>query len=282
MRHFVSQPGKRKNMPGIAKSTQSRRTFCGSVAHFTSALAFLPLADLFASCDTPPKKQILRPSVQINTTSVITNTRYIGDAFVFPEQMVFASLVPKLNRIPAYAPGISFLGIIAQDTSSFGYSSLNPRDVALAGLFKQNNGTFRYGYEINGGRHFARGHVQGLDYLYNINFRLNGKGVVADPDYPHQRRFGYFFQVSSRLDASTRIQALQSSPIYADQLFVGVMDESNNVRLPDNKQLQLYVGVSGNEQAPDVLYKNDDDTNQVSSQFSSTENRIILTLTGSS
>jgi len=60
------------------------------------------------------------------------------------------------------------------------------------------------------------------------------------------------------------------------------MDEGNNVRLPDNKQLQLYVGVSGNEQAPDVLYKNDDDTNQVSSQFSSTENRIILTLTGSS
>src|SRR5947209_17593993 len=87
MRHFVSQPGKRKNMPGIAKSTQSRRTFCGSVAHFTSALAFLPLADLFASCDTPPKKQILRPSVQINTTSFITNTRYIGDAFVFTEQM---------------------------------------------------------------------------------------------------------------------------------------------------------------------------------------------------
>src|SRR5437660_13937 len=268
-------------MPGIVKSTQSRRTFCGSATRFTAALAFFPLADLLASCDTQQKKMIVHPPVQINTTSIIPNTRYIGDAFAFPEQMVFASLVPKLNRIPAFAPGISFLGIIAQDTSSFGYNSLNPRDVAFVGLFKQKNGTFRYGFEINGVIHYARGHVQGLDYQYNINFRLNEQGLVTDPDFPHQRRFGYYFQISSGLDASTRIQGLQSAPIFANQLFVGVMDESNNVRLPDNKQLQLNIGTSGSEQMPSILYKNDDDTSQVSSQFSATENRIILTLAGS-
>ena len=59
------------------------------------------------------------------------------------------------------------------------------------------------------------------------------------------------------------------------------MDDSNNVRLPDNKQLQLYIQVSGNEQVPNVIYKNDDETSQVSSQFSDNENRIILTLIGS-
>ncbi len=264
----------------ISKSLQSRRTFCGTVARFATVLAFFPLADVFASCDTQQKKKILRPSVQINTTEVITNTRYIGDVFAFPEQMISASLEPKLNRIPGYAPGISFLGIIAQDTLTFG-DSLTPRDIAFVGLFKQKNGTFRYGYEINGARHYASGHIQGSDYQYNINFRLYEQGLVTDPNYPHQRRFGYFLQVWSGWDASTRIQGLQSSPIYANQLFVGVMDDSNNVRLPDNKQLQLYIQVSGSEQVPNVIYKNDDETSQVSSQFSDTQNRIILTLIGS-
>jgi hypothetical protein len=60
------------------------------------------------------------------------------------------------------------------------------------------------------------------------------------------------------------------------------MDDSNHVHLPDNKQLQLYIGVSGDEQAPDVIYKNEDETSQVSAQYSDSENRIILTLTGSS
>src|SRR5919108_2906787 len=118
---------------------QSRRTFCGSAARFTVALAFFPLAELFTSCDAQQKKKILRPSVQINSTGVITNTRYIGGAFAFPEQMVSASLAPKSDRMPPYAPGISFVGIIAQDTLSFGCDLVNPCDIVLVGLFKQKN-----------------------------------------------------------------------------------------------------------------------------------------------
>src|SRR6266704_2593904 len=241
---------------------QSRRTFCGRAARFTVALAFFPLAELFISCDTPQQKKILRPSVQINTTGVITNTRYIGGAFAFPEQMVSASLAPKSDRIPPYDQGI-------------------PGDIVLVGMFKQKNGTFRYGYEINGVRHYAKGHAISSHYRYNINFQLNEEGVVADPDYPHQRRFGYDFQISSGWDGSTWIQGLESSATSANQLFVGVMDEGNNVHLPNDKQLQLYTAVSGTEQVPSVIYKNEDDTSQVSSQFSDSENRIILTLTGS-
>ena len=260
---------------------QSRRTFCGRAARFTVALAFFPLAELFTSCDTQQQKKILRPSVQINNTGVITNTRYIGGAFAFPEQMVSASLAPKSDRIPPYDPGISFMGIIAQDTSSSGYDLVNPGDIVLVGMFKQKNGTFRYGYEINGVRHYAKGHALSLHYKYNINFQLNEEGVVADPDYPHQRRFGYDFQISSGWDGSTWIQGLESSATSANQLFVGVMDEGNNVHLPNNKQLQLYTAVSGTEQVPSVIYKNEDDTSQVSSQYSDSENRIILALTGS-
>ena len=60
------------------------------------------------------------------------------------------------------------------------------------------------------------------------------------------------------------------------------MDEGNNVHLPDNKKLQFYISVSGTEQVPDAIYKNEDDTSQVSSQYSDSENDIVLTLTGSS
>ncbi len=267
----------------LTTAQQSRRAFCGSLTRFTAALAFTPPGGFLASCASQPQRQqkIPRPPVQINNTYIIPNTRYIGEAFSFPEQMVSAILEPPLNRTPPYAQGISFIGIIAQDTLSVGYNSFKPYDIARVGLFKQNNGTFRYGYEINGVRHYARGHVPGLDYKYNINFSLNEEGLVTDPDYPHQRRFGYNFQISSGSDASIRLQGLQSAPIYANQIFVGVMDESDNVRLPDNKRLQLYISVSGSEQAPNVIYKNNDDTSQVSSQFSESENRIVLTLSGS-
>ena len=155
---------------------QSRRAFCGSAARFTFALTFFPLAELFISCDAPNKKKILRPSVQINTTNVITNTRYIGNAFAFPEQMLSASLAPKSDKISAYIPGISFVGIIAQDTLSFGCDRVNPCDIVLVGLFKQKNGTFRYGYEINGVRSYAKGHALGVHYKYNINFQLKEEG----------------------------------------------------------------------------------------------------------
>src|SRR5438270_13811534 len=124
---------------------QSRRTFCGRAARFTVALAFFPLAELFTSCDTQQQKKILRPSVQINNTGVISNTRYIGGAFAFPEQMISAWLAPTSDRISPYEAGISFIGIIAQDTSSAGYDLVNPYDVVLVGLFKQGNGTLRYG-----------------------------------------------------------------------------------------------------------------------------------------
>lgn len=267
----------------LTAAQQSRRAFCGTAARFTAALAFLPLAELFTSCDAQKqnKKKILRPSVQINTTDVITNTRYIGDAFAFPEQMVSASLEPKSDRISAYVPGITFVGIIAQDTMSSGCSQVNPCDIILVGMFKQKNGTFRYGYEINGVRGYAKGHALSSHYKYTIGFQLNGEGLVADPDYPHQRRFGYDFQITSGWDGSTWLKGLKSSATFANQLFVGVMDEGNNVHLPDNKKLQLYISVSGTEQVPGTIYKNEDDTSQVNSQYSDSEDSIVLTLTGS-
>jgi hypothetical protein len=280
-----------------SETKQPRRAFCRNLARFTTTLAFFPLAaEFFTSCNTEfftsssaaQKKKILRPPVEVDNTGILTSTRYIGAAFLFPVQMVSVSLEPNSDRLPPYALGVSFIGIIAQDTLSFGYDPFKPRDIALVGMFKQKNGTFRYGYEINGVRHYARGHVVGSDYKYNIEIHLDEEGLVTDPDHPHERRFGYLFQVLSGLDASLRIQGLQSSLSYANQLFVGVMDENNNVRLPDNKQLQFYIAALGNEiaasasaQTPDLIYRNDDDTSQVSSQFSNSENRVILTLTGS-
>lgn len=272
---------KEDGQPLLTAVGQSRRAFCGRATRFTVALALFPLAELFTSCNSPQQKKILRPSVQINNTGVISNTRYIGGAFSYPEQMISASLAPTSDRISPYDPGISFIGIIAQDTSSAGYDLANPYDVVLVGMFKQKNGTFRYGYEVNGVRHFARGHVLAAHYRYNINFQLNEEGLVKDPEHPHQRRFGYDFQISRGFDNTIWIQGLQSSATSANQLFVGVMDEGNDVHLPDNKQLQLHTAVSGNEQVPDVIYTNEDNTSQVSSQFSASENRVILTFTGS-
>ena len=268
----------------LTAAQQSRRAFCGSAARFTIALTFFPLAELFTSCDSQQqqnKKKIRHPSVQINSTDVITNTRYIGNAFAFPEQMVSASLEPKPG-ISAYVPGISFLGMIAQDTLSFGYNRVNPRDIILVGMFKQKNGTFRYGYEINGVRGYAKGHALSSHFKYVITFQINEEGRVADPDYPHQRRFGYDFQITNGWDGSIWLKGLKSSATFANQLFVGVMDEGNNVHLPDNKKLQFYISVSGTEQVPGAIYKNEDDTSQVSSQYSDSENDIVLTLTGSS
>ena len=264
-----------------APTEQSRRASCGSFARFTAAIAFLLLAEFFTSCNSSQEKSVLRPTVQINNTDVITNTRYIGDAFTLPEQMVSASLVPNMNKLPSYAQGISFLGIIAQDTLSFGCDSVKPCDIVSIGMFRQKNGTFRYGYEINAARYYAGRHVLASDYKYDIHFYLHEEGLVADPAYPIGRRFGYDFQISRGWDGSTPLQGLQSSPLYANQIFVGVMDEGNNVQLPHNKQLQLRILLSGSEQTPSVIYKNEDDTSQVSSQYSDDENNIILTLSGS-
>src|SRR5437868_14227515 len=73
----------------LTAAQQSRRAFCGSAARLTIALAFFPLAELFTSCDSQQqqnKKKIRHPSVQINSTDVITNTRYIGNAFARSEE----------------------------------------------------------------------------------------------------------------------------------------------------------------------------------------------------
>jgi len=221
--------------------------------------------------------------VQINDIDVITNTRYIGDAFSFSGQAASASLVPDMDRLPPYAPGISFLGIIAQDTLSSGCDRLKPCDILLLGIFRQNNGTFRYGYEVNGVRHYAGGHVLASDYKYGINFYLNADGLVTDPTYPIGRmlRFGYDFQIVRGQDGSIPIHGLESSPKDANQLFVGGMDESNDVQLPYQKQLQLRIWPPGDDQTPSVIYTNGDDTSQVSSQYSENEDYIMLTLSGS-
>jgi hypothetical protein len=267
----------------LTAAETSRRAFYSRVARFTAAIVFLLLAEFFTSCNSQQEKSVLRPTVQINNTDVITNTRYIGDAFTLSGQTVSASLAPDMNRLPPYAPGISFLGIIAQDTLSSGCDSVKPCGVVLVGMFRQNNGTFRYGYEVNGVRHYAGRHVLASDYRYDIHFYLNEEGLVTDPTYPIGRRlrFGYNFQISRGWDSSSPIQGLDSSPTYANQLFVGGMDEGNNVQLPYKKQLQLRIWSPGNEQTPSVIYKNGDDTSQVSSQYSNTEDCIILTLSGS-
>ena len=275
--------GRRQARVPTAPTEPSRRVFYCRVARFTTAIAFLLLAEFFTSCNTQQEKRVLRPTVQINDTDVITNTRYIGDAFTLPGQMISASLVPDMNRPPSYTQGISFLGIIAQDTLSSGCDSVKPCDILLLGMFRQDNGTFRYGYEINGSRYYAGGHVLASDYKYNIHLYLNEEGLVTDPVYPIGRRlrFGYDFQISRGWDSSVPIQGLDSSPIYANQFFVGGMDEGNNVQLPYKKQLQLRIWPPGEDKIPSVIYKNGDDTSQVSSQYSDAEDCIILTLSGS-
>src|SRR5947209_6874719 len=175
------------------QSRQARRTFCRNAVRFTTALSFLSLADLFPSCNAQLQKKAFRPTVQVNGTNIIVNTRYLGNAFAFPEQMISAFLQADQNRIPSYTEGISFLGVIAQDTLSAGCSILTPCDVVLIGMFKQKNGTFRYGYQINGNRQYAKGHLTGSDYKYVMNFALNEEGLVTDPDFPHQKRYGYDF-----------------------------------------------------------------------------------------
>src|ERR1051326_2039304 len=63
------------------------------------------------------QKSIVRPTGQVNNTQVITNTMYMGEAFAFPERSISASLLPRSNRLAAGDQGISFIGIIAQDTT---------------------------------------------------------------------------------------------------------------------------------------------------------------------
>jgi hypothetical protein len=266
-----------------APPEQSRKTSYGSFARFTATIAFLLLAEFFTSCNAQQEKTVLRPTVQINDIDVITSTRYIGDAFSFTGQAASASLVPDMDRLPPYAPGISFLGIIAQDTLSSGCDRVKPCDVLLLGIFRQKNGTFRYGYEVNGVRHYAGRHVLASDYKYDIHFYLNEEGLVTDPTYPRGRmlRFGYDFQIWRGWDSSIAVGGLESSPTYANQLFVGGMDEGNAVQLPYNKQLQLRIWPPEDDKTPSVIYKNGDDTSQVSSQYSDTEYCINLTLSGS-
>ncbi len=281
--HFEGNTTDKNRAQHLTAAEPSRRAFYSRVARFTAAITFLLLAEFLTSCNSQQEKRVLRPTVQINDTDVITNTKYIGDAFPLPGQMVSASLVPDMNRLPPYAQGISFLGLIAQDTLSFGCDRVKPCDVVLIGIFRQKNGTFRYGYEVNGVRHYAGGHVLASDYRYDIHFYLNEEGLVTDPTYPIGRRlrFGYDFQISRGWDSSIPIQGLDSSPTDANQLFVGGMDEGNNVQLPDKKQVQLRIWPPGVGKTPSVIYKNGDDSSQVSSRYSDTQDCIILTLSGS-
>jgi hypothetical protein len=78
-----------------------------------------------------------------------------------------------------------------------------------------------------------------------------------------------------------RVGGLQSALFYGDQIFIGVMDAANNVRLPASKSLQLSIWASGGEEAPDVIYTNEDQTSQVSSQYSDSDFSITLILSGS-
>src|SRR6266699_4167551 len=100
--HFEGNTTDKTSEQHLTAAEQSRRASCGSFARFTAAIAFLLLAEFFTSCNSKQEKSVLRPTVQINNTNVITNTRYIGDAFTLPEQMVSASLVPNLNKLPPY------------------------------------------------------------------------------------------------------------------------------------------------------------------------------------
>jgi hypothetical protein len=272
-----------KNRAQGRRHAHAPTTSSGSCAHFTAAIACLLIAAFLTSCQAQQEQTVLRPTVQINGIDVITSTRYIGDAFAFTGQDASASLVPDMDRLPPYAPGISFLGFIAQDTLSSGCDKITPCDILLLGIFRQQNGTFRYGYEVNGVRHYAGGHVLASDYKSAIFFYLNEDGLVTDPTYPQRSRlrFGYDFQMWSGGDGSIPIHGLSSSPIYANQLFVGGMDESNEVQLPDQKQLELRIWPPSDDQTPSVIYTNGDETSQVSSQYSETEEDILLTLSGS-
>lgn len=259
-----------------------RRVLRGSSPHarVVAFLACFLLVVFLASCGS--QKSIIRPTVQVNNTNVITNTMYIGEAFASPEHMVSASLMPKSDRLPTSVQSVSFIGIIAQDTQTLGCSPVTPCDVLSLGMFRQKDGTFRYGYQMNGAISYAKEPMSSKDYRYNIDFFLNEEGPVNDPDYPHQRRFGYEFHVASGIDDAGRVRGLQSSLFYGDQIFVGVMDEGNNVNLPTNKHMLLNVWASSGEQAPDVIYTNEDQTSQVSSQYSDADFSITLTLSGSS
>jgi len=244
----------------------------------TFALCVLLIAFL-AACGS--QKGIVRPTVQVNNTQVITNTMYMGEAFAFPERSISASLLPRSSRIAAGDKGVTFIGIIAQDTTTLGCSLITPCDVVRVGMFRQKDSSFRYGYEINNVINYAKDSQVSSDYRYNIDFYLNEEGPVSDPAYPDQRRFGYEFHVASGIEDAIRIGSLQSSLFYGDQIFIGVMDASNNVGLPTNKSLQLSVWASDGEQAPDVIYTNEDQTSQVSSQYSDADFSITLTLSGS-
>lgn len=244
----------------------------------TFTLCFLLIAFL-AACGS--QKSIVRPTVQVNNTQVITNTMYMGEAFAFPERSISASLLPGSNRLAASDKDISFIGISAQDTTTLGCSLITPCDVVRVGMFRQRDSSFRYGYEINNVISYAKERQVSADYRYNIDFYLNEEGSVDDPSYPHQHRFGYEFHVSSGIADAIRVGGLQSSLFYGDQIFIGVMDAANNVSLPTNKSLQLSIWASGGEQSPDVIYTNEDQTSQVSSQYSDSDFSITLTLSGS-
>jgi hypothetical protein len=244
-----------------------------------ASFACFLLVAMLAGCGS--QKSIVRPTVQVNSTNIITNTMYIGEAFASPEHMVSASLTPKSNRLPANTQSVSFIGIIAQDTQTFGCSTITPCNIVRVGMFREQGGSFRYGYEVNGVKSYAKEPMGSKDYRYNIDFFLNEEGRVNDPSYLNQRRYGYEFHVASGIDNAERIRGLQSALFYGDQIFVGIMDEGNNVALPANKQLLLNVWASNGEEAPDVIYTNEDQTSQVSSQYSNSDYSITLTLSGS-
>jgi hypothetical protein len=251
----------------------------GSARRCASFLACFLLVAFLAACGS--QKSIVRPTVRVNNTQIITNTMYMGEAFASPERAISASLLPRSNRLAASDQGISFIGISAQDTTTPGCSLITPCDIVRVGMFRQKDNSFRYGYEINNVITYARERQNSMDYRYNIDFFLSEEGQVDDPSYPHQRRFGYQFHVSSGIEDAIRVGGLQSSLFYSDQIFIGVMDSGNNVSLPNNKRLQLSIWASGGEVAPDVVYTNEDQTSQVSSQYSDSDFSITLTLSGS-
>jgi hypothetical protein len=264
---------------GKSGSGERQTIVLAQVRAWASYVSCFLLIALLAACGS--QKSIVRPTVQVNNTQVITNTMYMGEAFAFPERSISASLLPRSSRLAASDQGISFIGIIAQDTTTLGCSPITPCDVVRVGMFRQKDGSFRYGYEINNVISYAHERQTSADYRYNIDFFLSEEGAVEDPAYPHQRRFGYEFHVASGLSDTVRVGGLQSALFYGDQIFIGVMDAANNVRLPASKSLQLSIWASGGEEAPDVIYTNEDQTSQVSSQYSDSDFSITLILSGS-
>lgn len=269
----ISSGERQTTVPG-----QRQRDGSGRSRYATFTLCFLLIAFL-AACGS--QKSIVRPTVQVNNTQIITNTMYMGEAFAFPETSISASLLPRSTRLTPSEKGVSFIGIIAQDTTTLGCSQITPCDVVRVGMFRQKNSSFLYGYEINNVISYAKEPLVNSDYRYNIDFFLNEEGPVEDPAYPHQHRFGYEFHVASGIADVDRVNGLQSSLFYGDQIFIGVMDSANNVSLPTNKSMQLSVWASGGEKSPDVIYTNEDQTSQVSSQYSDSDFSITLTLSGS-